>query len=157
MLAQMDEVALEALLAAKRLARETTFHELLRGIAATAGATHLPTVTPFVPKLDAFEPVKSGSLKIAVVGLSGHSDELLAEVKNSGLDVVIRLPDPKDQLSIARSDYAIICRCKLKDAAASNSDGDRAIGQLGRSRVILLDDASTTVVMQQIRNLCSRK
>ena len=144
--------ALEALLSAKRLQRETQFHELLATLATNAGAANVPVVKPFTPRMELFDSGKKHSPRIAVVGMpANQNDLLLAEVKSAGLHAVLRFPDGKDKETVSHCDYAIIIR---KGASA---EADRAIGQLGRSRVTLIDSHEVPVVVQQIRNLTTRQ
>lgn len=155
MLATLDEPALEALLSAKRLMREARREELLWANAMQAGASNLPKPAAFKPNFELFHEGQNKSRRIAVVGLPANQHELVTEaVRMNGLNAVLRFPDGKDNSTMARCDYAIIVR----DSPSNGSDGDRAIGQLGRDRVVLLpkEGGNHVTVLQQIRNLCSR-
>lgn len=157
MLAKMDESSLAALLTAKQITRQIRHDELLYAVAVQGGATGLPKVPVYIPKLDSFEPAKTHGPRIAIVGNSaGHRAILETEVKTHALDCILRFPDPNDATAMGRCDYAIICRGN-SPGAATNSNGDKIIGQLGRSQVILLDSPTTENIMQEIRNLLSRK
>jgi len=150
----VDEPALEALLSAKRLARENTFHQLLQGLAGHNG-NGAPKVAPFVPKWsDIYEPPPSTrTRRIAVVGLPATEQATLtAAVQNAQLTCALQFPGGKDKDTVARCDYAIVCR----RSGVINGDGDRAIGQLGRNQVALVDGTSAQLVVQRIRDVLSR-
>ncbi len=156
MLETMDEPALEALLCAKRLARESQFHQLIAALAANAGAQKVPDVKAFHPRLEIFDAGQKHNPRVAVVGLSSvQHDELMGEVKSASLPAVIRYAEGKDSLAVNRCDYAIICH--KNGHAANRSDADRIIGSLGRERVILVETPTVPAVLQQVRNICSRK
>jgi transposase-like protein len=152
MLEALDEPAIEALLSAKRLIRENTFHQLLASVAAHNGSG--PTVKPFTPKLEIYEPVSKRTPRIAVLGIPEEQEEILLEnVKATALDVIIRIPHAKDRETVNRCDYAVICR----EPGKTGSEADRTIAALGRDRVTLLDGVSIPAVVQQVRNILSRK
>lgn len=153
MLAEMDEASLAGLLAAKQLQRQARHDELLLAIATQAGAANLPKAQAFIPHLEAFAPAKKAPPRIAVVGQPAHLNEpLVAAASEAGLVCTLRFPDAKDKDTVARCDYAII----IRQPGTNGSSGDRAIGELGRNRVALLDAHEVTGVLQQVRNFCTR-
>ncbi len=156
MLAMVDEPALEGLLAAKRLERESQFHQLLASIIAQPGAAK-PTIAPFVPRMEIFDSGQKKHPRVAIVGAPSSEHELiLGEIKAAELPALIRFPDGKDKETVARCDYAIICRDK--NSMTTAADSDRAIGELGRNRVILLDGGyNGPRVLQAVRDIMSRK
>lgn len=156
MLANIDEPTLEALLAAKRIARETQFQEILRAIVVQAGNAALPPVKQFVPKFEAFHDGQNKKRRIAVVGLPvAEHDALTAEIKDAQLNAVMSYPDGKDRETISRCDFAVICRDPAKTINLSESD--RAIGSLGRERCVLLDSVERRVIVQRVRDILSRQ
>jgi len=159
MLAHLDEPSLEALMTAKRLAREAQHNELLYALATHAGAKVSP-LKPFQPRFEAFHEPTTKTRRIALVGVPvPEQAPLLAAVKEAGLDAALRFPDGKDRDTLSHCDYAIICRAPAANnhTALNAADGDRAIGELGRSRVVLLDTHIQDTIVQQLRNLLSRR
>jgi len=157
MLELCDEPALDALRSAKRLQRESQFHQLL---AASVGhhnnGAKVPAVKPFVPRMEIYDAGLKQHPRIAIVGQSSvQHDELLAAVKTAALPAVIRYAEGKDTLAVNRCDFAIMCR--QNGHGATRADSDRTINNLGRDRVILLENGSVETVLQQVRNICSRK
>ena len=61
---------------------------------------------------------------------------------------------PDGQLTMLTSDYAIICRKGGQNG--SDPSGDRAIGQLGRNRVALLDEPTHAHILQKIRDFLTQ-
>jgi transposase-like protein len=152
MLAEVDEPALEALLSAKRLARENTFHQLLQSLASHNG-NGTPKIAPFLARSDIYEPTSKRPRRIAIVGLpAAEQATLTAAVQAAQLTCSLQFPGGKDKDTVARCDYAIVCR----PPGAINGDGDRAIGQLGRNKVALVDQVGAPAVLQRIRDFLSR-
>lgn len=154
MLQLLSEPDLEGLLAAKRLQRENNFHEIMRGIAVHAGAKDLPEVRRFVPQAEPFEPPSKNPARIAIIGFPvANSPVLNDEVTKTGLNPALRFLDGKDQTSILRCDFAIVVR----QHNGNGSDGDRAIHNLGRNRVVLAEDAQPATILRHIRDICARQ
>lgn len=154
MLDGIDEPALEALLSAKRLSRENTFHQLLQTLALHNGAT-APTVKPFVPKMEIYEAASKRTPRIAVLGLpESRNQSLAAEITKGEYDCTLSFPEPKDRTTVMRCDFAIVCREPDK---LNSSVSDRIIGDLGRNRVTLVDASDAPAVLQAVRNILSRK
>lgn len=157
MLASVDECILEALLAAKRIGRETAFQQAFCALAAATNGKPAPVVQPFHPHFEAFHDTVKRPRRIAVVGLPvPDEDLLLADLKPLELNAKLCFPDGKDTLTTTRCDFAIICR--KPDQNGSDPAGDRVIGQIGRSRVALMDPESINrpAIIQKVRDFLTQ-
>jgi hypothetical protein len=155
MLASVDECTLEALLAAKRIAREVNFQQTLCAIAAHSNGKPAPEVAAYKPNFESFHDAIKRPRRIAVVGLPVNEEDLIiAEVKQADLNAKLCFPDGKDAQGVTRCDYAIVCRQPTHNG--SDANGDRAIGQLGRSRVALLDEPDRRAIMQKVRDFLTQ-
>lgn len=154
MLKELDEPTLEALLSAKRISRENNLQQILCAAATRLGAENLPKIKPYVPRLEAFDAGLKKQPRIAVIGMATDlHDPLVTEIREAQLDTILSFPDGKDTQTISRCDYAIIIRPPGDD----RSNSDRAIGQLGRDRVALLETGEILVVKRFIRDFCTRQ
>ena len=153
MLHSVDECTLEALLAAKRIARQVEHNHLLAQLAAAATGKPVTVGPAFKPTFDMFSEPTRRVRRIAVVGLPVMEEQiLLAEIHPLNLNVKLCFPEVKNNL--LTSDYAIICR--QGDQNGSDPSGDRAIGQLGRNRVALLDEPSHAHIVQKVRDFLTQ-
>jgi hypothetical protein len=153
MLHSVDECTLEALLAAKRIARQVEHNHLLAQLAAAATGKPVTVGPAFKPTFDMFSEPTRRVRRIAVVGLPVMEEQiLLAEIHPLNLNVKLCFPEVKNNL--LTSDYAIICRQGKQNG--SDPSGDRAIGQLGRNRVALLDEPSHAHIVQKVRDFLTQ-